>query len=68
MTLIDKDDAKAFVFGFVMCYIMSIGGYIYLHGFDKIMVVVFFTILPSVGAGLMVMILRLMNEHGKTLV
>lgn len=67
MTLIDKHDAKAFALGFVLCYIMSIGGYIYLHSFDKIGVVLAFTILPSMFVGVLIMILRLMNEHGKTL-
>lgn len=68
MTLIDKHDAKAFAIGFVLCYIMSIGGYLYLHSFDQIGVVLTFSIIPSMFVGVMMMILRLMNEHRKTLV
>lgn len=67
MNLIDKNDAKAFALGFVLCYIANMIGYIWFHQFEQIGMWAFVMIIPSLIVGEIVMILRLMNEHGKTL-
>ena len=65
MVLFDKHDAKAFAIGFVLCYIISIGGYIYIHQFSQIGIWAFGSIIPSMFAGGMAMIARLVYAYGK---
>ena len=59
MVLFDNKDAKAFAIGFSLCYIISIGGYIYIHQFAQIGIWALGSVIPSMFVGGMAMIARL---------
>lgn len=56
MTVIDSNDMKAFAIGFVLCYIISVLGYIHIHQYAQLDVWLIASIIPSMFVGVMVMI------------